>query len=255
MSLGTTFATRDLRNAVGYAISRGVVVVAAAGNNGTAATRYTPYVYPASFTGVLSVAAVNGAGIAAGFSGRNASVLVSAPGVSVPGAGPGGSYISGSGTSPASAFVAGTAALVRSKFPHLSAALVVQAIVDSTRRKPAGGYRNATGFGEVDAAAALAAAARLAARPPASGLASAAHFGGGPRGPIPVVHRDVARIAVLALIALAAALGFAAAVARLIMLGRRRGRGSAPAHRHRRGSGTDHARPPPWLGTADGNGG
>jgi len=228
MSLGSTFATRNLRNAVGYAISRGVVVVAAAGNNGVDRRRYTPYVYPASFTGVLSVAAVDDGGAPAPFSARNASVLVSAPGVDVPGAGPGGTYITGSGTSPASALVAGTAALIRSRFPGLSQALVIQAIIDSTRRRPPGGYSTRVGFGEVDAAAAVASAARLAAGRQSAGLAPAAHFGAGPERPIPVVHRDTILIAGLALIS-AIALGCAAtAIARLVFADRpgHRGRGA-----------------------------
>jgi type VII secretion-associated serine protease mycosin len=232
MSLGTISATRDLRNAVGFAISRGVVVVAAAGNNGVAQRRYTPYVYPASFTGVLSVAAVDESGAPAPFSARNASVLVSAPGVDVPGAGPAGTYISGSGTSPASALVAGTAALIRSRFPELGPALVIQAIIDSTRRKPPGGYTTRVGFGEVDAAAAIASAARIAAVRPSAGLPPAAHFGGGPQGPVPVVHRDTPLIAGLALIA-AIALGCAATAIARLGFADRRGHGGRGAHARR----------------------
>lgn len=232
MSLGSTFATRNLRNAVGYAISRGVVVVAAAGNNGAPDLHNTPYVYPASFTGVLSVAAVDYHGTSAPFSARNASVLVSAPGVDVPGAGPGGAYITGSGTSPASALVAGTAALIRSRFPGLSPALVIQAIIGSTHRRPPGGYSTRVGFGEVDAGAAMASAARLAASRPSAGLAPAAHFGGGLEGPIPVVHRDTALIAGLTLIS-AIALGCAAgAIGRLVFAGPRRHRGRGSHVRH-----------------------
>jgi type VII secretion-associated serine protease mycosin len=229
MSLGSVFATRDLRNAIGYAISRGVVVVAAAGNNGVDRRRYTPYVYPASFTGVLAVAAVDDGGAPAPFSARNASVLVSAPGVDVPGAGPAGTYITGSGTSPASALVAGTAALIRSRFPGLSPALVIQAMIDSTRRKPPGGYTTRVGFGEVDAAAAIASAARIAARRPSAGLPPAAHFGGGPQGPVPVVHRDTPLIAGLALIAAIALACAATAMARLGFADRR-GHGGRRAH-------------------------
>jgi type VII secretion-associated serine protease mycosin len=240
MSLGSTYATRGLRNAVGYAISRGVVVVAAAGNNGNSLRRYTPYVYPASLTGVLSVGAVNMMGAPAPFSARNSSVVVSAPGVRIPGAGPGGSYINGSGTSPASALVAGIVALIRSRFPGLSPALVTQAIIDSARRKPPRGYNTRIGFGEVDAAAALAVAARLARRPDA-GLAASEHFGGGPRVPIRVVYRDTGRIAALAAIALAAALGFIAAVTALILLTRGRRTPAAPT---RPASGPSPTAPP-----------
>ena len=120
MSLGTGGATRGMQAALGYAVSHGVLVVASAGNSGHPGPGYTPYSYPAAFTGVISVAAVDQAGQRAPFSDRNSSVELSAPGVSIIGAGPGGSYLQASGTSPASAFVAGVAALIRSAYPRLS---------------------------------------------------------------------------------------------------------------------------------------
>src|SRR5207244_194440 len=162
MSLGGTVATRSMRQAIAAAVSHNVVVVASAGNGGKAGSGFTPYSYPASFTGVISVAAVSASGQRASFSDRNSSVVISAPGVGVVGDGPGGGYLRGSGTSPASALVAGVAALIRSKYPRLSPALVTQAIVGSARRSRHGGYSPATGFGEADAAAALARASRLA---------------------------------------------------------------------------------------------
>lgn len=225
MSLGTPQPTRDLREAVAYAISRGVVVVAAAGNSGSADGGFTPYDYPASFTGVIAVAAVGSSGQRASFSDRNASVEISAPGVSVLGAGPGGSYLSGDGTSPASAFVAGVAALIKSRYPGLPPALVEQAIITTARNKPAAAYSTDTGFGEIDAPDALAAAARLAATRPSAGLAASARFGAGTPGPIRVVHRDAARIITYGTVSALAAVGFLAAVtvfAVAVVRGRRR---------------------------------
>ena len=193
MSLGGETPTRDLRAAVGYAIAHGVVVVSAAGNSGTDTSGYTPYSYPASFPGVISVAALDPTGHRALFSDQNASVVLSAPGVNVVGAGPDGSYLVGDGTSPASAFVAGVAALVRSRFPRLSPEQVEQAMIYSASDRPAGGYSPGAGFGEVDAPAALTMAARLAVGRPDTGLAAGLRFGPAP-GPIEVVHRDTARI-------------------------------------------------------------
>lgn len=112
MSLGSASAARQVRLAVGYAISHGVVVVASAGNDGTGPGR-SQYSYPASFTGVISVGAVDAAHQRASFSDRNASVVICAPGVDVVGASAGGGYLAVNGTSPASAFVAGVAALIR----------------------------------------------------------------------------------------------------------------------------------------------
>ncbi len=238
MSLGSAEPSRATQAALAYAVSRGVLVVASAGNSGAPGPAYTPYSYPASFTGVVSVAAVNDAGARAPFSDRNSSVVLSAPGVNVIGAGPGGTYLQASGTSPASAFVTGVAALIRSAYPRLSPAQVEQAMISSATRRPAGGYSTATGFGEVDAAAALRAAGRLAAGRPAAGLAAGWHFGGRPPGPIQVIHRDEARIAALGGIGAAAAAGFLAALAAFTVLTVRRLHGRRAA-----ASGQGPARP------------
>jgi subtilisin family serine protease len=222
MSLGSVEPTRAMQAALAYAVSRGVVVVAAAGNSGAQGSAYTPYSYPASFAGVVSVAAMDDAGARAPFSDRNSSVVLSAPGVAVVGAGPGGTYLQASGTSPASAFVAGVAALVRSAYPGLSPAQVEQAMISSAARRPAAGYSPDTGFGEVDAAAALRAAGRLARDTPVAGLAAGRHFGAGTPGPIQVTHRDETRIAALGGLGAAGAAGFLAALAVFAVLTARR---------------------------------
>ena len=213
MSLGSQQPTAYLRAAVGYALTRGVVVVASAGNDGTNGG-FAPYIYPASFTGVIAVAAVSGSGTRASFSEQNAAVILSAPGVGVIGAGPGGQYFDAEGTSPAAALVSGVAALIKSRYPRLSPALVEQALITSAARRPADGYSTGTGFGEVDAVGALAAAGRLAEAAPQAGLAPAARFGSPP--PIQVVHRDEARIAGYTG---AAAAGAVCAVAGLVLAG------------------------------------
>ena len=235
MSLGSAEPSRAMQAALAYAASRGVLVVASAGNSGAPGPAYTPYSYPAAFTGVVSVAAVSDSGVRAPFSDRNSSVVLSAPGVNVIGAGPGGTYLQASGTSPASAFVTGVAALIRSAYPRLSAAQVEQAMISSAARRPAGGYSTATGFGEVDAAAALRAAGRLAASRPAAGLAAGRRFGRAAPGPVQVTHRDEARIATLGGIGAAGAAGFLAALVIFAVLtarrlrGRRRRAGQGPA--------------------------
>jgi type VII secretion-associated serine protease mycosin len=231
MSLGSTAPTRDTRLAIGYAISHNVVVVASAGNDGSSGSGFTPYSYPASFTGVISVAAVGAAGRRASFSDRNASVVISAPGVKVVGAGPGGEYLIASGTSPAAAFVSGVVALIRSKYPQLVPALVTQALVSSARHRPAAGYSPSIGFGEVDAVAALSAAGRLAGQRPAAGLSASAHFGTGPLGPIQVVHRSYRKIAALAVLAGVALLGFLLALT-LVVMQVRRGRAQRAPERN-----------------------
>jgi subtilisin family serine protease len=183
------------------------------------------------------VAADGDTGRRASFSDRNASVVISAPGVNVVGAGPGGEYLIASGTSPAAAFVSGVVALIRSKYPQLAPALVTQALVSSARHRPAAGYSPATGFGEVDAVAALTAAGRLAAQRPEAGLSASAHFGSGgpggpggsgPPGPIQVVHRSYPKIVALGALAGLAALGFLLALTLLVMRMLRRRARRAP---------------------------
>ena len=229
MSLGSVEPTRAMQAALAYAASRGVLVVASAGNSGALGQGFTPYSYPASFAGVVSVAAVTESGTRAAFSDRNSSVVLSAPGVEVLGAGPGGTYLQASGTSPASAFVAGVATLIRSAYPGLSPARVEQAMISSAVRRPAAGYSTATGFGEVDAAAALRAAGRIARDKPAAGLAPGRRFGRSRPGPIQVTHRDEARIAALGGLGAAGAAGFLAALAGFAVLTVRRLRGRRSA--------------------------
>jgi hypothetical protein len=185
MSLGYGASSRAVRLALQYALDHGVVVVASSGNSGdTADARragQAPYSFPADYPGVLGVAAVTQGGTAAGFSSDNLSVEVAAPGVQVPAQGRDGQYWLVSGTSPACALTAGVAALIKSRYPHLSPALVDQAITSTAQNPPPGGYDDRVGFGTVDAAAALTAAGRLAHDLRAGrGVQVAGHFGGGP---------------------------------------------------------------------------
>ena len=91
-------------------------------------------------------------------------------------------------------------ALIRSRYPALSPALVAQALITSTAHRPSGGYSTGTGFGEVDAAAALRAAGRLAAArqrqdsPRPSSSPRLATRSSAIR-PIQVVHRNIRLIA------------------------------------------------------------
>lgn len=219
LSLGKRYPTKEEREAIAYAVSKGVVVVAAAGNEGAERTArrggHAPFSYPASFPGVISVAAVTAGHRHAGFSNRNSAVTVSAPGVRITGAGPGEEYWIGDGTSPATAFVSGIAALIKSRYPRLPPALVAQAIINATTHRPAGGYDSAVGFGEVDAAAALDQAGRLGgARMTGAGLAGSAHFAPATGGPIRVVHHDTG---VLVTYGTLGALGISGLVALLIV--------------------------------------
>ena len=215
MSLGYGAASRPVRVALQNALDHGVVVVASSGNSGDTAsalsTGQAPYSFPADYPGVLGVGAVTQAGTAASFSSNNLSVEIAAPGVKVPAQGRDGQYWLVSGTSPACALTAGVAALIKSRYPHLSPALVDQAITSTAQNPPPQGYDDRVGFGTVDAAAALTDAATLSRDVSTGrGVKVATHFGGGAAAvpPVPVAPRGTGRLilyAVLVLVFLAIA--------------------------------------------------
>jgi hypothetical protein len=210
MSLGYGAASRPVRVALQNALDHGVVVVASSGNSGDTAsalsTGQAPYSFPADYPGVLGVGAVTQAGTAASFSSNNLSVEVAAPGVKVPAQGRDGQYWLVSGTSPACALTAGVAALIKSRYPHLSPALVDQAITSTAQNPPPQGYDDRVGFGTVDAAAALTAAATLSRDVSTGrGVKVATHFGGGAAAvpPVPVAPRGTGRLILYAVLVLA----------------------------------------------------
>jgi thermitase len=107
MSLGGTSASASLENAINYAWNKGVVVVAAAGNNANS----TPF-YPAYYSNVIAVAATDQYDQRAVFSNYGDWVDVGAPGRNIYSTIPSNSYQYMSGTSMASPMVAGLSALV-----------------------------------------------------------------------------------------------------------------------------------------------
>lgn len=107
MSLGTTSSSSAVQDAVNYAWNKGVVVVAAAGNNGNT----TPF-YPAYYTNCIAVAATDSSDTLATFSNRGDWVDMAAPGVSIYSTTRGGNYGYMSGTSMASPNAAGLAGLI-----------------------------------------------------------------------------------------------------------------------------------------------
>lgn len=159
-------AQRIGSDAIAYALERGVPVVAAVGDDGASepsrrnGTSY--WRFPAGYSGVIGVGAVDRDGRPAEFSSDNLSVLVSAPGVKVPVAEPDGGYGTVSSTDAAAALVGGVVALIRARHPDLRPELISQALTSTARSRPEAGYDDRVGFGVVDAQAALRRAAALA---------------------------------------------------------------------------------------------
>ncbi|MCX4760732.1 type VII secretion-associated serine protease mycosin [Streptomyces sp. NBC_01275] len=163
--------------AVQYALKKGSVVVASAGNGGDKGDHIS---YPAAYPGVIAATAVDRYGTRASFSTRRWYATVSAPGVDVVIADPDHKYYQGWGTSAASAFVSGAVALVKAAHPGLTPAQIKKLLEDTARNAPTGGRDDSRGYGFIDPAAAIKAAADLKTE----GLQSAAYgdkyFGSGP---------------------------------------------------------------------------
>ncbi|MCK8436148.1 type VII secretion-associated serine protease mycosin [Streptomyces sp. D2-8] len=163
--------------AIQYALKKGVVVVASAGNGGEKGDHIS---YPAAYPGVIAATAVDRAGTRASFSTRRWYATVSAPGVDVVIADPDHKYYEGWGTSAAAAFVSGAAALVKAAHPDLAPAQIKSLLEDTARNAPSGGRDDSRGFGFVDPAAAIEAAGRLKPEGLQSASYGAKYFGSGP---------------------------------------------------------------------------
>ncbi|KWX06917.1 hypothetical protein TR75_04535 [Hydrogenibacillus schlegelii] len=135
-----------MENALEEAERAGVVVVAAAGNDGGKVP------YPAAYPTVLGVGALDERDRPAPFSNRGDAVDVVAYGVNIFTARPGG-YDAYSGTSMAAPQAAGVAALLISKKPGPAEAVRDQ--LRTTASPIPGAPRPSVGFGRVDAYAAL----------------------------------------------------------------------------------------------------
>jgi len=185
MSLGSITSlgaySRDQASAIAYAMSKNVVVIASAGNEGDESNQLS---YPAAYPGVIAVGATTPDRKRAGFSQVHTYVDVAAPGVEIYAADIGGGRKKIQGTSPAAALAAGVAALIKSKYPDLTPRQVEQ-LLEKTASTYAKGYNPQTGYGVINAAAALKAAAGLKAASaalPVGEQGAGIHFGPGDDG-------------------------------------------------------------------------
>jgi serine protease len=148
------------RAAVSYALRKGVVLVAPAGDNGAGRDAVS---YPAAYPGVISAGAFDRTLMKAAYSSHQSYVTLTAPGEGVIAATAAGSYATMNSTSTAGAIVAGIAALIRSRFPVLSPAQVNRALIHSTLFRRPGGTQDGSGYGTANAGRAMARAKLIAA--------------------------------------------------------------------------------------------
>jgi thermitase len=115
MSWGGYYHSALLYEAIKYAYDSGVLLVAAAGNDGVNAK-----LYPAGYDEVIAVAATDTYDNVASWSNFGDWVELAAPGVQIYSTYPGNKYVYLSGTSMATPHVSGVAALIWSQFPEKS---------------------------------------------------------------------------------------------------------------------------------------
>lgn len=133
MSFDVKTSSAALNQAVSYANQKGLVLVAAAGNESTSAP-----VYPAALDGkVAGIASTTDWDARSSFSNYgNTDVWVAAPGEYIISTFPGGTYGSASGTSFSSPLVAGTAALFLSANPSLNQSHATSALSHAIQLTP-----------------------------------------------------------------------------------------------------------------------
>lgn len=141
----------EVRDAIAYALSQDIVVVVGVGNTSG------PVGVPGRYDGVIGTSGLTQQDGLTTISSRGPEVDLAAPAQDLPAPAAGGGYVRGSdgGTSIAAAVVSGVVALVRSAYPNLDAANVVNRVVSTARDIGAPGRDDEFGYGSVDPVAAL----------------------------------------------------------------------------------------------------
>src|SRR2546425_1243461 len=140
--------SQNLQDALDYAWSKNVVLVAATGNDGVS----TP-TFPAGDRGVMGVAATDPNDSLVLFSNSGQSVFIAAPGTDIQTTNIGAAYNVISGTSASAAIVAGAAAFLRAVDPALTNGVIVGRLA---RMADPAGTQDQTGNGRINMARALA---------------------------------------------------------------------------------------------------
>jgi thermitase len=146
LSLGATFPSEVLYEAVRYAFEHGVLVVASAGNSASSVKEY-----PAGYDEVVAVSATTMSDTLASFSNYGNWIDVAAPGVHIYSTMIRDSYVYLSGTSMASPHAAGVAALIWSRFPNMTRDQVWAQLQYTADDLGAPGFDIYYGFGRINA--------------------------------------------------------------------------------------------------------
>lgn len=160
LSLGGSEPDSILEEQINYALNQGVVIVAAAGNNGCDCLSY-----PARYGGVISVGSVNSNNVKSGFSNYGNRLDIMAPGTNIcstawSASNQTSNYACGDGTSFSAPLVSGVVGLLLAQNPSLTPSQVRAALINSAKKLGAmngANWVSQYGYGLVDTTAALAA--------------------------------------------------------------------------------------------------
>lgn len=141
-------------DAITYSVNKGVLFLAAAGNDGCSNCIGNPWKTQAANVVIVSATDANDA--AASFTSKGPEVDISAPGVDI------GSSTSGtadyhymSGTSMSTPYVTGTAALIKSLNPSMTASQIASRLTSTAVDLGPAGHDSTFGWGRLNAAAAV----------------------------------------------------------------------------------------------------
>lgn len=142
MSFGLMEDSIALKEAIDYAAGKGVIIVAAVGNDGT-----EELCYPAAYDNVIGVGSVDKNEGVSSVSQHNKSVFITAPGVNVKSTDYKGGYTTGSGTSYAAPFVTAAAAVMMNIDDEIDLEQIKAVLSTSAADKGAEGYDEYYGYG------------------------------------------------------------------------------------------------------------
>ncbi|WP_343748993.1 S8 family serine peptidase [Fluviicola sp.] len=163
MSWGGPGSSITAQNIINYAVGKGCILIAAAGNDNVSSQ-----FYPAAYNNVVSVAATTSTNAKASFSNYGSWIDVSAPGNNIYSTTVGNSYGNKSGTSMASPMVAGLAGLMKSLNPNMPNNDLINCLLSTAANINAQNpsYVGQLGSGRIDAAAAMACVSASLSNPP-----------------------------------------------------------------------------------------
>lgn len=144
-------AMPDMTNAIKYALSRGTLVVIAAGNSGNSGVSI-----PGCISHSTTIGAVDSLDKVASFSGRGKAVDVAAPGVGIYSTWIGNSYATLSGTSMATPVASGVVALIKSAHPEYTTTQIQNDLITTAKDLGKRGFDTSYGWGRIDAAKSVA---------------------------------------------------------------------------------------------------